>query len=499
MSFRTRLALFFVLIVVVPMIALVVVASRLVADSEHGKAHARVDAYAAIARDAYRDTAQAGAHEARALASDRVLAAALRLGDAGATRARIRDLAHARGLARVVVFRGFVSRGRSPGQRRRPFVAFGDPSAVSGGSALLRAANQSIVAIVGVSTSTANRFAQMVATPTTRIAIMRGPAAAATILATTLPHQPAAHPRRTLPARGTITLDQTDYAVASFHAADLAGQEDTISVLTDASGGLSGAITRGRELILALLGAFLLLALAGALLVSRQLQGQLGRLLTAVKRIAGGDLAYEIPVRGGDELAALGREFSSLSGELAQVKRLAVTDELTGLFNHRRFQEVIASEAATAERFEQPLGLLMLDVDNFKHVNDTYGHPQGDVVLREVARVLREQSREIDEPARYGGEEMAVALPQTDLEGAFVIAERVREAVEALAIARLDGGGFIGITVSCGVASSIDGGKDALITDADAALYTAKRTGKNRSVCAPARAMKPLPIDEVSV
>jgi GGDEF domain-containing protein/HAMP domain-containing protein len=93
------------------------------------------------------------------------------------------------------------------------------------------------------------------------------------------------------------------------------------------------------------------------------------------------------------------------------VQRQAVTDELTGLFNHRRFQEVMWQEVERAKRFGGEMGLIMLDIDNFKRVNDTYGHMQGDLVLREVARVLRESSREIDEPARYGGEEMAVALP----------------------------------------------------------------------------------------
>jgi diguanylate cyclase (GGDEF)-like protein len=136
-------------------------------------------------------------------------------------------------------------------------------------------------------------------------------------------------------------------------------------------------------------------------------------------------------------------------------------------------------------RFEQELGLIMLDIDNFKRVNDTYGHLQGDHVLREVARVLREASREVDEPARYGGEEMAVALPQTGLDGAYEFAERVRTQIEALELPLLDGDGVLRVTASFGVAAlpySAKPDKDALVAAADAALYRAKRSGKNRTV-----------------
>jgi diguanylate cyclase (GGDEF)-like protein len=167
------------------------------------------------------------------------------------------------------------------------------------------------------------------------------------------------------------------------------------------------------------------------------------------------------------------------------VQRQAVTDELTGLFNHRRFQEVMTQEVERARRYGQEMGLIMLDLDNFKRVNDTYGHMQGDMVLREVARVLRQSSREIDEPARYGGEEMAVALPQTDLEGAYRFAERVRRRIEALDLELLDGDGVLKVTASFGVASlgsAAGDGKDALVAAADAALYRAKRSGKNRTV-----------------
>jgi diguanylate cyclase (GGDEF)-like protein len=171
-----------------------------------------------------------------------------------------------------------------------------------------------------------------------------------------------------------------------------------------------------------------------------------------------------------------------------QVSRQAVTDELTGLSNHGRFQELLGSEMEQVRRYHHPIGLIMLDIDNFKSINDSYGHQQGDVVLKRVARVVADSSRDADFPARYGGEEMALILPHTDLEGAYAIAERVRTAVEALRVPRKDDQGVLRITASLGVASTTDGAKDALIADADAALYQAKRSGKNRTVQTQVRA-----------
>jgi diguanylate cyclase (GGDEF)-like protein len=149
----------------------------------------------------------------------------------------------------------------------------------------------------------------------------------------------------------------------------------------------------------------------------------------------------------------------------------------------------MAAETERAKRFDQPMSLVMLDIDNFKRVNDTYGHQQGDRVLAEVARVVRESSREIDAPARYGGEELAVVLPQTDIEGAYQLAERVRQEVAALDIPLMEGSGSISVTASLGVASlpadAQDGG--GLIAAADAALYEAKHAGKNKTVRAPGK------------
>ncbi|MGI8805671.1 MAG: diguanylate cyclase, partial [Thermoleophilaceae bacterium] len=166
----------------------------------------------------------------------------------------------------------------------------------------------------------------------------------------------------------------------------------------------------------------------------------------------------------------------------ATVQRQAVTDELTGLSNVRELHTALDREVERSRRFKSPLALLMLDLDDFKKVNDVFGHQQGDQVLVQVGRILRELSRDIDEPARYGGEELTVVTPETDSGGAARLAERMREAIQELRIARLDGQGDLRITASFGVASLPDAAwdKSSLIAAADAALYRAKRSGKNR-------------------
>jgi diguanylate cyclase (GGDEF)-like protein len=168
------------------------------------------------------------------------------------------------------------------------------------------------------------------------------------------------------------------------------------------------------------------------------------------------------------------------------VSEQAVTDDLTGLSNKRRFREFVVKEAARADRFAHSLSLLMLDLDDFKRVNDAHGHLKGDEVLRRVARALDSESRWVDEPARYGGEEFAVALPETELAGAMEVAERIRARIEKEEIPLGPTTGTIQITASIGVATIPASATDVemLVGAADAALYEAKRAGKNRVVAA---------------
>lgn len=170
-----------------------------------------------------------------------------------------------------------------------------------------------------------------------------------------------------------------------------------------------------------------------------------------------------------------------------EVSAQAVTDELTGLPNNRAFRATIDREASRAERFKHELSLVILDIDNFKSVNDTYGHLQGDQVLRVVGRLLLDEPRAIDEPARYGGEEFVVALPETGVDGAVELAERLRETLAGEEIPLLESDGVLRVTASFGTATMPGAASSVrdLFAAADEALYQAKGTGKNKVVTAP--------------
>jgi diguanylate cyclase (GGDEF)-like protein len=162
------------------------------------------------------------------------------------------------------------------------------------------------------------------------------------------------------------------------------------------------------------------------------------------------------------------------------VKRQAITDELTQLANRRRFTETLAVEIRRAERFGDPLALVLADLDDFKLINDHYGHQTGDEVLRRFADVLRENVRDFDLPVRYGGEEFAVLLPETGLEGAERLARRLQSALLRLRVTEI-GRDRLPVTASFGVAA-FPGARSAeeLLSAADGALYRAKAAGKNR-------------------
>jgi len=174
----------------------------------------------------------------------------------------------------------------------------------------------------------------------------------------------------------------------------------------------------------------------------------------------------------------LGRHDESLND-------LSITDGLTGLYNHRYLHEQLAREIRRSDRYRAPLTCLMLDIDDFKKVNDQWGHPFGDAVLAKTAGLIRETVRTTDTVGRYGGEEFLVMMPQTSREAALLLAERIRRTVEAYPFSL--GDGMVHVTLSIGLATypSLTLGvrnKSALLSAADQALYKAKRTGKNRTV-----------------
>lgn len=164
----------------------------------------------------------------------------------------------------------------------------------------------------------------------------------------------------------------------------------------------------------------------------------------------------------------------------AQLYELAITDGLTKLFIYRHFHYLLENEIKRAIRYRHSISLLMIDIDNFKEINDTYGHQVGDELLRAIAGTIASDCRKIDSPSRYGGEEFALILPETKKENARVIAERLRYKIENLELEIKDGP-KVSPTISIGIAALPNDaeGKDELIQKADKALYFAKNSGKN--------------------
>lgn len=192
-----------------------------------------------------------------------------------------------------------------------------------------------------------------------------------------------------------------------------------------------------------------------------------------------GALGYITDPTDLDLLMARTRTLLEFKAYLDVCEEAAFTDHLTGLANRRRFERQLEREVGRVERFSHPFTLLMLDIDNFKKLNDTFGHDAGDDAIRRLSKVLREGTRGIDLAARIGGEEFAVLLVETNKVGGFEVAERLRTAIRSLEIPRSGG-----LTASFGVAECPSDAQTAaeILKAADVALYQAKRNGRDQVV-----------------
>ena len=267
------------------------------------------------------------------------------------------------------------------------------------------------------------------------------------------------------------------------------------------------ALISARQVQLLGLGALALVSavvLLVGILLGRRMSTPLLEINSAVSQLEGGHFDVKVPERSGnDEIAQLGRSINSMTDRLAEYEamnikqiqslnrelesanreltQLATRDSLTGLVNVRVFREQLDVEIKRASRNGSTLALLLIDIDYFKKVNDSYGHQAGDAVLRAVGQLLRDMVRATDCAARYGGEEMAVLLPETSQQQAYRVAEKIRKLVMLESIEFDDQ--TLEVTVSIGVTADTvtpDYDGETLIKRADEALYNAKGAGRNR-------------------
>jgi diguanylate cyclase (GGDEF)-like protein len=338
--------------------------------------------------------------------------------------------------------------------------------------------------------------------------------------ATVLAHSPGAPARlayeRPLPAQGDAPMVE-DYTTSD--GAHLVGSalrfdrfDWTLAVEQNydiAFAPAVGAMGKVLALNLGIVVAFGLLAFA----IARSIVRPIRALSDSAGLIAKGETDIEIAeVSGHDEIAVLSRALREMvdrlrrnqvelqrkqeqieraNGELTRanddlqrsneiLEQLSFTDGLTHLHNHRYFQDRLRLEAKRADRSREPLALLLVDIDNFKWLNDRHGHAAGDEVLRRVATILNQTARETDLVARYGGEEFALLAPRTDTKGATALAERVRQGVADLSLHGLDPGAADGIQVTTSVGVSVYRADiKRFFDEADRALYQAKREGKD--------------------
>jgi diguanylate cyclase (GGDEF)-like protein len=423
LSFGRRLALFFLLLAIVPTAALIAILLFVSNDSQQGKADARLAAGLQTAVAVYGMRTDEATADARRFARDPDLAAALGTVGTSQLRAFIRRAAHEPGVARVELL----------DNAGRQMAAAGPLDSVAFARIGLTE-NARPVGTIRVSTTSADQYVAAVRGLTDReLVLSRGE----TILASTVTPPPTMlRPDQT----ADLTVGGVNYRG---HAISLNSSDgETLLILGPPKSG--GVLGIGRA-ALAILAWFLAAAVV--------LAWSLARTMTRLHQ---------------------------------RVAAQAMTDPLTGLWNRRYMAETLDREVARALRFRHPISLIIVDVDDFKTINDHRGHLQGDIVLESVADVVREATRSIDVAARYGGDELALILVETEREGAAILGERLAERMRATQVP-LREGGSMGATVSVGVATIPDsaGDVESLVDGADRALLRAKRAGKNQIRTAP--------------
>jgi diguanylate cyclase (GGDEF)-like protein len=223
-----------------------------------------------------------------------------------------------------------------------------------------------------------------------------------------------------------------------------------------------------------------------AYLLTREIMVPLSALTRGAERVAGGDLDVQLPVRRNDEIGFATTVFNDMVAKLklsqTKLEQLATTDTLTGLNNRKRVMRILRDHYEYYRRYETAFSVLMLDVDHFKLVNDTYGHQAGDTVLKQVAELFNENLRNVDSAGRYGGEEFLVILAESGVDESIQAAERIRKAVASHLFIHEDQEIQVHISVGIGRIHKQDGDEHQVVRRADMALYRAKNEGRNRVV-----------------
>jgi diguanylate cyclase (GGDEF)-like protein len=422
--FGRRLALFFLLIAIVPTAALIAILLFVSSDSQRGKADARLAAGLQTAAAIYGDHTAEATADAKRLAREPELAAALRVVDPTRLRAFVDGAAQEPGVTRIEIL----------DNAGRQMATAGTSGAVAFARVGLTDEGRPVGAL-RLSTTTADQYVTAVRHLTGReVVLSRGD----TPLASTVTPTKLLEPDET----ADLTIDGDRYRG---HAITLDSRDDETVLLLGPpkSGGVLG------------IGPPALAILAWFLVAAVVLAWALARTLTRLHQ---------------------------------RVAAQAVTDPLTGLWNRRYMAETLDREVARSLRFGHPISLIILDVDDFKQINDRRGHMQGDMVLENVADVVRDATRSIDVAARYGGDELALILVETGREGAAILGERLGEQMRSKQVP-LREGGAMDVTISVGVATIPDSAEDldSLVDAADRALLRAKRAGKNQFRAAPPR------------